>query len=442
MSAATPSSLARPPKLPQASNDLLLPEQLLKATDNGRPAWWQFFDPLSGASLETLIAARNEARWGAYARQALIFNETIYCDPILPMLYAKMANGASAQKWEIVALEESEEAENDKKILEEFYSLVRNVPDAFAGLATAPMYGYAHVQLCEDEGGYFFSFIPQQFWVKPSNGSEWQFNPASVMGTNTGDDVSEEIIALLEFDFPLLYPAAHIAFERNHIKEAWDTYADRFGVPPAIIKITKEGLSQKGVNELFEAAQQIKAGASMVIPYGADAEPMKAPGISHDFFLSRINISYEETVTLWTGGLLTILAKSGSGTLAGNAHSDSWNMILNSLCDRIAESINRTVNRFVFGHGYTPKAALQINYEPVQSPEQKADVIEKLARSGLSADPEGVRENLSVDVSAQAEARSLLLSNRSLRATPSEVFDDLQKAIEENLLAEMDHGNI
>ena len=39
-----------------------------------------------------------------------------------------------------------------------------------------------------------------------------------------------------------------------------------------------------------------------------------------------------------TGGLLTMLAQSGSGTLAGGAHSDTWRDLVSGIASEVAES--------------------------------------------------------------------------------------------------------
>ena len=59
--------------------------------------------------MSTLVEARNEARRGAFARQMLIWDEIIYSDGLLGMLYSRMVESVAMQVWKIDAADDSPE---------------------------------------------------------------------------------------------------------------------------------------------------------------------------------------------------------------------------------------------------------------------------------------------------------------------------------------------
>jgi phage gp29-like protein len=59
------------------------------------------------------------------------------------------------------------------------------------------------------------------------------------------------------------------------------------------------------------------------LPYGSDVKFVNGGG-NKPPFLEHIDYIDRQITLASTGGLLTMLAESGSGTLAGNAHSDTF----------------------------------------------------------------------------------------------------------------------
>ena len=170
----------------------------------------------------------------------LIWDEVIYSDGLLGMLYSRLIESVSMQGWKIDAADDSPEAQQQKNALEEFYNSVNGLQQSFGHLASALFYGYAHLQYIEDAWGRRFEFIPQRYWVRPGELNEWQFNPHCYIGVDTGESVEDETLVVMEHRYPILFPASRASFERNHAKMIWDNHMDRYGSAPAIITAPTE----------------------------------------------------------------------------------------------------------------------------------------------------------------------------------------------------------
>lgn len=367
-----------------------------------RPQWFEYFDPLQGAGLQTLIDARNEARRGAYARQMLIWDEILYSDGVLGMLFSRLTQEVASQEWTIEVANNSPEALKQKKQLQAFYEGVSGLNESFANLASALFYGYAHLQYVKDQWGKRFEFIPQKYWVRQGELNEWQFNPKVNIGTSAGESVKGQTLVILEHDHPILFPASRASFERNHAKIVWDNHMDRYGSAPAIITAPKEA-SLAVMDALEQACDELKSGGSVVLPQGCDAHPLQASNIGHEYFLSRINMADRDQVRFVMAGTLTVLTESGSGTLAGNAHENSWKNVIRAVCCKVANAFNKTLSPLILGEA-EPLARLSIVFREQQSPQEKAYELATLAGADIKLSDAELVDKLGMDVKQGKES--------------------------------------
>ncbi|WP_425524531.1 phage portal protein family protein [Akkermansia muciniphila] len=385
--------------------------------------------------MSTLVEARNEARRGAFARQMLIWDEIIYSDGLLGMLYSRLIESVAMQGWKIDAADESPEAQRQKTALEEFYHSVNGLQQSFGQLASAMFYGYAHLQYIEDSWGRRFEFIPQRYWVRPGELNQWQFNPQCYIGVDTGESVEEETLVVMEHRYPILFPAARASFERNHAKITWDNHMDRYGSAPVIITAPKDA-SAAVMDALERACEQLKSGASIVLPPDCKAEPLKASNINENYFLSRINMADKDQVRFVMAGTLTVLNESGSGTLAGSAHTDSWNAVVSAVCSKVAEAFNTAISPLILEDG-EPLARLHITFDTVQTPLQKAEEIAALADGGVRPEKTEIEEKIGMSIEDSREpVPTAAAANRESGDSliPPDAYEQLQQMIYAGLM--------
>ena len=339
------------------------------------------------------------------------------------------------QGWVIDAADDSPEAQRQQNALEEFYHSVTGLQQAFGQLASAMFYGYAHLQYIEDAWGRRFEFIPQRYWVRPGALNDWQFNPQCYIGADTGESVEEETLVVMEHRNPILFPATRASFERNHAKITWDNHMDRYGSAPVIITAPKDA-SAAVMDALERACEELKSGASIVLPPGCTAEPLKASNINENYFLSRINMSDKDQVRFVMAGTLTVLNESGSGTLAGGAHTDSWNSVVSAVCSKVAEAFNAAISPLVLGDG-EPLARLHITFDTVQTPLQKAEEIAALADGGVRPEKTEIEEKIGMSIEdTQEPVPVTAAANREPEKAliPPDAYEQLQQMIYAGLM--------
>ena len=112
---------------------------------------------------------------------------------------------------------------------------------------------------------------------------------------------------------------------------------DRFGLPPAVL--TMPAMTAKEEEAKFlQAAKAAADGRTVALPNGSGVTyAADARGVNP--FSEYLRHQQEHIVLMATGGLLTTLAESGSGTLAGNAHMETWRQVVRKDARIIGEAI-------------------------------------------------------------------------------------------------------
>lgn len=296
-------------------------------------------------------------------------------------------------------------------------------------------YGYAHLQYIEDSWGRRFEFIPQRYWVRPGELNEWQFNPQCYIGVDTGESVEEETLVVMEHRNPILFPATRASFERNHAKVTWDNHMDRYGSAPVIITAPKDA-SAAVMDALERACEELKSGASIVLPPGCTAEPLKASNINENYFLSRINMSDKDQVRFVMAGTLTVLNESGSGTLAGGAHTDSWNSSSPRSVPRSPKLLTPPSARLSWETG-EPLARLHITLTPSRPRCRKPRKIAALADGGVRPEKTEIEEKIGMSIEdTQDPVPVTAAANREPEKAliPPDAYEQLQQMIYAGLM--------
>jgi hypothetical protein len=134
-----------------------------------------------------------------------------------------------------------------------------------------------------------------------------------------------------------------------------------------------------------------------VLPEGAGVTVvhLAAPGTNTELAQDHIRNLDEHLVLAGTGGLLTMLAVSGAGTLAGNAHHKTFEIIARAEARKISEVFQRQFDAGVLEARFPgrPRLAsfeLAANDEP--DPTEVIDQVLKLSQAGLETDPAQITE--------------------------------------------------
>ena len=136
-------------------------------------------------------------------------------------------------------------------------------------------------------------------------------------------------------DLPELTPAMFLICAKYLSVHAWDAFLEVFGIPNIFLEMPPATPEEKALE--FDAVVQRLIGEGRgSIPNGAKFHTVETSKDNTQSFEARAKWCNDAIIQLATGGLLTVTTQSGSGTLAGNAHSDSFSR----LCAAAARSIS------------------------------------------------------------------------------------------------------
>jgi len=189
------------------------------------------------------------------------------------------------------------------------------------------------------------------------------------------------------------YPAMTIYLRSAVGEQGWARFVERFGIPPVILTMPSDIPSDQ-VETWRASAEKVAEGGSGAVPAGTAVNFCDgARGINP--FKDFIKNQRELIVLMSTGGLLTSLTESGSGTLAGGAHSDTWAEVRRMDSAKIGSVINRTLADAILDRAFPGRphlAYFAFDTEAVPSPGEVFDDAAKAKASGYLIDKADLEE--------------------------------------------------
>ncbi len=228
--------------------------------------------------------------------------------------------------------------------LEERFNKIDNLYEAIEHLAMASFRGFAHCEKWYNDQGELshLEIVDQWNCVRDGLSGGWKYNPQALQ------------TSYFALDDALIMPAENFLYRetRRHInrialfkflrgslcQKDWDAFIEIYGIPSGIITGPPNIPTDKAAD--FEAAaREISEGGSGYLPNGSTYTPNDKPRGNSPFH-ERLEYLSEKLILAGTGGMLTMLARSGSGTLAGGAHTDVFEQIAKAEARKISELVN------------------------------------------------------------------------------------------------------
>ena len=120
----------------------------------------------------------------------------------------------------------------------------------------------------------------------------------------------------------------------------WDGYLEIYGIP-SLFFVGPPGATTEKEKLYAEIAEQLASAGRGYLPNGTTVTHVNGGGAGRAPFADHLQYLDRQIALLGTGGLLTMLAESGSGTLAGTAHQDAFNQIAQADAAAISEAFQR-----------------------------------------------------------------------------------------------------
>lgn len=315
------------------------------------------------------------------------------------------------------------------------YEEIDNLREAFAFLELASFRGFSILERLKNE------LRPVDQWncVRDGATGEWKYNPDG--DWKTFEQIGPELLmrrpffVFRETERPI-GRIALVKWIRASLSDSdWDDFIERYGIPSGVV-IGPPGVNDKDKTGYESVAQSIAEGNPGFLPNGSDYKPnTEARGIQP--FEVRLDYLSKKLVLAGTGGMLTMLAESGSGTLAGGAHSETFRKIGTAEATRISEVLNRDFDRPELSEagllktGERPKAFFALSRTEQTDVSKATDNILKLYQAGWRVEAKQISDQTGYTVTEVAPLPSgSPLFNRE---TPASM--DAENSIESAALA-------
>jgi phage gp29-like protein len=427
--------------------------------------WRDMHNPLRGLTMSKAVSYLEEGERGAYADLQWLFRFIEKRDATLRGGKRSLLSAVSEMDWDIKTVEEKRlpkgftkaDAEAQAIELRTAYDAITNLKAALEFLGLAEFRGFSHLEKIEGSAGTPARIIElrpveQWHWCREGRNASWQYNAAARSGTVRGDEVDLSRFIIREVDDPI-DEIALIAFVRKSLgRKDEDGFIESFGIP-SIFAVMPQNVPAGREAEYQDLADQVISDSRGSLPFGADIKTVDAGARGVAPFRAYQDALDKEIVMAITSGALTMLAESGSGTLAGGAHSDTFMRVARALARRVTEVMQAQFDADILRTrfpGQPPLAYFEIlANEEVDTGEIIKDV-KGLKDAGFDVDAEQVTEKTNYKVTrSQPAGNAPALPNRAggrrsgvaedgpAGAEPSDPTEDMLAAALDELLAGM-----
>lgn len=363
--------------------------------------WRDSYNPLRSLTIARAVHLLEDGERGAYADLQWTYRYIEMQDATLGALVERRTSAIQELDWNIkitAKLPAGKEgvAKRQAEALEAAYNKVTNLSAAFEALAMATFRGFARLEKVTNAAGDIIELAPvdQWFWVRQGLYGAWQLNPESTFGRVAGETVPEPRFVSREVSRPV-NRVALIAFVRKNLSQKdWDGFIEAYGIP-AVFVIMPPDVPEEKADDYLEAADQVTSDARGTLPNGSDVKTVDNGARGVNPFKDHIKYQDEQVVLRGTGGKLTMLAESGSGTLAGGAHSDTFAAIARAEAAEISEILRKCVDADIIQRvtpGEDAYAYFELAANEETDPAQVVKDLVLLEGAGLETDVKWIEE--------------------------------------------------
>lgn len=376
-------------------------------------------NPLRGIGVTAAQDLFDAARRGNFATLGRVYAEIESADPTL-LVVSERRNGALADlAWRMKDADgrargfDAGLAREQAQAAQAMLAGAENFGEAVEHLATAFFRGVACAQprFLEDGTLLGFALVPMEMVCYDASRDLWQLNPGL-----TSQDPGEGAAGLVDVppedgmvsvsrrrhvDYPALMIYVRAALGERH----WGRFVDRFGLPPAALTMPPMASAEEEA-KFLRTAKAAADGRTVALPNGSSVTYAEgARGVNP--FSEYLRHQQELVVLMATGGLLTTLAESGSGTLAGGAHLETWRQVVRKDARIIGEAIQAQLVapwlRRTFP-GRPVCSVFDFDAEPAPTASEVLDDAVKARQAGYEIDAKELSEKTGYTLKAAPQA--------------------------------------
>lgn len=365
-------------------------------------AWREHYNPLRGLTIARAIQLVEDYQAGRMADLQWVYYFMEQTDPDMIGLLENRLSRLLEMDYDVLVEEEADDeslATEQQDFIGEKLSAIDNLYEAIEHLAMSPFRGFAHAEKWFNREGAVFHFEVVDQWnvVRDGLRGPWRYNPTArstdYLGLQGQPDLPLERFLYRESRRPINRYALLKYIRAGLSEKDWDAFNELYNLGSGVV-IGPPDVPEGEEADYELAAQKVAGGGSGYLPHGAQYVPNEMP---HDpsTFEKRLDYLSKKLVLAGTGGQLTMLAESGSGTLAGSVHDEVFNRIARAEARRISEIFNKQLVAAWLEEAFPGQK--QVAYFRIAANEETdtGDAVEqvsKLAAAGYQVAPEQVTE--------------------------------------------------
>ena len=310
-------------------------------------AWREYVNPLRGLTMDSLVAKIEQGERGAFADLQWFYQAMERSDALIATVAMRRRAALLSMNWDAVpeaSPSDATLAREQAAYLHDLYDGIENLREVIAYLATAAFRGFAHAEKHWSEDGSSvlrLEPVEQWFWCRDGMFGEWTYNRDAKSGAERGEEIERGNFVICESPIALDRILSVQYFRRNLAMRDWSSFLDVYGIP-SVFFVGKEGFSQEKEDALFDIAQKLVRDGRGYLPHGTDVKYVDGGnGRNRPPFRDHLDYLDKQITLLGTGGLLTMMAESGSGTLAGSAHQQAFDQVARSDAVMVSEALQR-----------------------------------------------------------------------------------------------------
>jgi phage gp29-like protein len=397
--------------------------------------WRDSLNPLRALNMPRAVSMMEQGQRGIYADlQWTYAAETGLeaTDTDLMVIIERTLSFLSDCAWSVKTIDPETDnydealAADQAAYLKSVYNGIDNLEDAVQHLCMARFRGFAHLQPwyspTDNAVVTHLEILPQWNMVRNGPRGQWAWNPDAQQVPFDSLPAANRLAP--EDYIGLVNPRpinriGLIKYVRATVADKdWDGYVEIYGLPGYFI-IMPQSVPNGRESEYAALAADAAEAGSGALPAGSDVKTMSEVRGSQPF-QPRLEWLQRQLVLAGTGGLLTMLAESGSGTLAGSVHQEAFATIGRRQARIISQAFQRQLDARLLDLRF-PGRPIQAYFELREKQETNVSEtvanIAALAAAGFVASPEQVAEETGYDVTYRPPSAPVSAPGAFARAT-------------------------